>query len=70
MMQDQPSTAQPLIAYDLTEAARQVCLSVDTLRDAIKERSLTARLVGRKYLVRHSDLCAWVDNLPTTEAGA
>lgn len=69
-MQDQPSTASQLIAYDLTEAARQVCLSDDTLRAAIKNGTLTARLVGRKYLVRHSDLCAWVDNLPTTEAGA
>lgn len=66
-MQDQPSTATPLIAYDLTAAARHVCLSVDTLRDAIKERALSARMVGRKYLIRHSDLCAWVDNLPTAD---
>lgn len=67
MAQDQTMVA-PLIAYDLTEAARQVCLSVDTLRDAIKDRTLTARMVGRKYLIRHADLCAWVDRLPTLES--
>lgn len=70
MAQDQPSTDSTLIAYDLSEAARRVCLSVDTLRDAIRAGTLAARLVGRKYLIRHADLCAWVDRLPAVEAQA
>lgn len=65
MRQEQLSAHVPLIAYDINEAARQVSVSDDTLRAAIKDGSLTVRLVGRKYLVRHTDLCAWVDSLPT-----
>jgi excisionase family DNA binding protein len=60
------SPPEPRIAYDLVEAAKQVCLSVDTLRDAVKGGQLPGKLVGRKYLIRHVDLVAWVDSLPST----
>lgn len=68
--QDRPSTPAPLIAYDMAEACRQVCLSDDTLRAAIKAGALKARLAGRKYIIRHEDLCAWVNSLPPAEAQA
>lgn len=65
-MSNSSPLAEPRIAYDLTEAARQVCLSDDTLRAAIHNGSLAARMVGRKYVIRHVDLVAWVDRLPST----
>ena len=65
-MSNSTTTAEPRIAYDLVEAARQVSLSDDTLRDAIRSGRLTARMVGRKYIIRHVDLVAWVDRLPST----
>jgi excisionase family DNA binding protein len=70
MATDQSSTLITHIAYDLVEAARHVCLSVDTLRDAVKDGALKARMVGRKYLIRRQDLCEWVDNLPPNEVKA
>lgn len=63
-----PPEPSPRIAYDIVEAARQVSVSDDTLRAAIRDGQLVARMVGRKYLIRHADLCAWVDGLPKAAA--
>lgn len=51
------------IAYPLREAAEMVSLSEDYLRRAIKRTEgnhLPAQKVGKKYLVRHEDLAAWI----------
>lgn len=58
------------ISYALPDAADAVGLSERTLRDAIAEGSLIAHYQGRKPLVMHRDLEAWVESLPTERRAA
>ena len=51
------------LAYPLKEAAAMVSLSEDYLRRAMHRtagNTLPARKVGKKYLVTHEDLAAWI----------
>lgn len=51
------------LAYPLREAAAMVSLSEDYLRRATKRTEgnhLPAQKVGKKYLIRHEDLAAWI----------
>ena len=58
------------IAYKVEDAAEQVSQSVSTIRKAIKTTDpaahpppLPATFDGKKYLVLHTDLEAWVTRL-------
>ncbi|QDG65811.1 helix-turn-helix domain-containing protein [Pseudarthrobacter sp. NIBRBAC000502772] len=53
------------ISYTVAEAAKAVGLSERSVRDAIKDSYLTARFFNTKALIRHEDLEAWIDKLPS-----
>lgn len=53
------------IAYTLEDAAAQSNCSVNTLRQAVADGKLTARYANTTEVIRHEDLFAWVDQLPT-----
>lgn len=61
-------TASGPYSLDLRGAAKHVCLGADTIKQAINRGDLPARRSseGRsaKYVIRVSDLEAWVDGLP------
>ena len=54
------------IAYSYEEAAEQVGYSSQTLRRAASDGLLIVRYgTGRKPVIRHEDLDAWLLSLPT-----
>lgn len=53
------------ISYSVAQAAEAVGLSERTVRDAIKDSYLTARYLNTKAIIRHEDLEAWIDKLPS-----
>jgi excisionase family DNA binding protein len=55
------------LAYDIATAAQVSGVSPDTIRRAIhatQGATLTAKKVGRKYLIPRTALEAWLTNLP------
>jgi hypothetical protein len=53
------------LAYTFEGAAEQSGYSVRTLKQALTDGKLTARYVNTKGVIRHEDLAAWIDQLPT-----
>jgi len=53
------------ISYSVAEAAIAVGLSERVVRDAIKDSHLPARFFNTKALIRHEDLAAWIEQLPS-----
>ncbi len=57
------------LAYTLEEAAEQSGFTVSTLRSQVATGKLSARKAGTESAIRHADLSAWLDTLPTIPAG-
>lgn len=53
------------LAYTLEEAAEQSGYTVRTLKQAVADGNLPARYVNTRGVIRHEDLAAWIDQLPT-----
>lgn len=53
------------IALNIEEAAEATGYSVDTIRRAIRNNSLTARYANTKPVVLVSELTDWLESLPT-----
>lgn len=65
------TTTPPPVAYTVRDAAAAAGVSTDVIRRAIHSTGadgeippLPARRLGRRLLIRHEDLAAWVDGLP------
>lgn len=57
----------PKLGYSIDEAAQLSGVSSDTIRKAIHSSegtALRAKKVGRKYLITHDQLTAWLSALP------
>ena len=61
-MADEDKTAQqwPLIGMTAEEVAQSLRVDVKTVRDAIRNGGLPARLVGRGWRIEESALRAWL----------
>lgn len=55
------------IAYDLKGAARAASVSERTLHLAMRSGALPARKLGRKIMIMHEDIHAWLLSLPMDE---
>lgn len=72
----QPSVPpDPNRIINLPEAAKILCKPVGTVRSYIHSKGLPAKLVGKSYLIRYSELMQWFetfdcDTLINTEATA
>lgn len=53
------------LAYTLEEAAEQTGYSVRTLKNHAADGRLIIRYANTKGVVRHQDLEAWLESLPT-----
>jgi excisionase family DNA binding protein len=53
------------IAYPIEEIPAVVGVPRTKIFQAIRERRLTARKVGRSTIITHDDLMAWLNSLPT-----
>lgn len=53
------------LAYTFEEAAEQSGYSIRTLKQAVADGNLLARYANTKGVIRHADLDAWVNQLPT-----
>lgn len=56
-------------AYTQKEAAAEVGVSVDVVRDAIRTHDLPVRFPTTRPVIRHEDLIAWRDSWPTERKG-
>jgi excisionase family DNA binding protein len=57
------------IAMSPAQAGKLANVGVHSLRAAIKDGSLRSHSVGRRLMVKRSDLEAWVDTLPSGAGG-
>ncbi|HEU0227754.1 MAG TPA: helix-turn-helix domain-containing protein [Arachidicoccus soli] len=57
----QPVPLDPNRIIDLPEAAKILCKPVGTVRGYIHSRSLPAKLVGKSYLIKYSELMQWFE---------
>ena len=48
------------VAYSVKEAARETSLSVPHLRNEIRDKNLKASRIGRRVLILHDDLEAYL----------
>lgn len=55
------------ISYSIEEAAQQTGCSVGVLWSAIAAGYISTRYAGADVIIRHEDLLAWIDGLPTKE---
>ena len=55
---------QPPLAYSINEAAEAAGLGRDSIYGAISEGRLRARKYGKRTLVLHTDLQAFLEALP------
>lgn len=53
------------LTLNIEEAAEATGYSVDTIRRAIRNNSLTARYANTKPVVLVSELTEWLESLPT-----
>lgn len=51
-------------AYSASEAAAYLNISRDSIVEAIRAGDLRAKMLGRKYLVKATDLEKWFESLP------
>jgi excisionase family DNA binding protein len=58
------------LAYSVAETARLAGLGRDTVYQAIREGQLIARKCGRRTLINHADLEAFLRSLPPLVLGA
>jgi hypothetical protein len=68
-LENTPSSVSTPIALPLKQAAQISGLTVWALRNAIWGRRLVARLAGKRLLVLHTDLEAYVASLPQVFSG-
>lgn len=61
------ATALPRLAYPIKDAAALTGVSPWTIHVAISEGRLTARKLGKKWVVLHSDLIHFLNELETAE---
>jgi hypothetical protein len=52
------------LAYTPQEAALEVSVPVDLIKDSIRTRTLPARDAEGNPVVLHADLAVWVEGLP------
>lgn len=52
------------LAYTFEEAAEQTGYSIRTLKQAAADGYLLVKYANSKGVIRHSDLDAWLDQLP------
>ena len=52
------------LAMGLKQAEQATGISVDQLRDACKRGDLPSRKNGTRYVIKTTDLEAWIDSLP------
>jgi excisionase family DNA binding protein len=57
-----------LLAHRVEQAAQLVGVGRTLIYDEIREGRLRIRKVGRRTLILHSDLQAWLDQLPIRES--
>lgn len=57
------------IAVTVANAVRASGLSRTTIYEALRRGELTAMKAGRRTLIRYADLQAFMERLPTYEAG-
>lgn len=57
------------ISYSAQGAAAATGVSETQIRDAVRDGDLPGRYSKTKLIIRHEDLAAWVDSLPTEKAG-
>jgi excisionase family DNA binding protein len=62
---------QPIerVAYGLAEAAEAVGIGVTAFREIVDRREIKTFRIGRRVLIRKSDLQAYVDRLCEREGG-
>lgn len=53
------------LAYSLEEATAATGYSLDTIRRAIRNNSLTVRYANRKPVILATELTEWLEALPT-----
>lgn len=58
------------LAVGVSDAARRAGIGRSSLYSAIAAGELTACKIGRRTVIRLSDLAAWLDSLPTVAARA
>jgi len=58
-----PSTRPPL-SYDIKTATASIGIGRSKLYEEIKLGRLKARKIGRRTVITHADLQAWMDQLP------
>jgi len=52
------------LAYSIADAASLAGVGITKIKQAIRRRELEARKAGRRTLVTHAALSAWIDGLP------
>ncbi|HEY0297591.1 MAG TPA: helix-turn-helix domain-containing protein [Arachidicoccus sp.] len=63
----QTEPPDPNRIIDLPEAAKILCKPVGTVRSYIHSRGLPARLVGKSYLIKYSELMEWFEDFNSDE---
>lgn len=58
------SSPSPTLAYDIQSAVLASGIGRTKLYEAMKTGRLKARKFGRKIIILHEDLKAFIDNLP------
>ena len=58
----QPEVPDPNRIINLPEAAKILCKPVATVRSYIHSRGLPAKLVGKSYLIKYSQLMEWFES--------
>ena len=59
--EDPNGTVDPNRLVDLPEAAKLVKKPVGTVRHYIHHRNLPAKRIGKSFIIKYSDLMAWID---------
>jgi len=57
------------IFYSVNEAAKAAGIGLTKLREEIAAERLVARKLGKRTLIKISDLESWAANLPQAETG-
>jgi excisionase family DNA binding protein len=52
------------LAYSIADAASLAGVGITKIKQAVRLRELEARKAGRRTLITHAALSAWIDGLP------